>query len=137
MITEKKEARQTRRFTVSLSATLEESPGTHARPTTLKATIISFSAGGCALRTTARLGRHEYFTLEVPLVIHSRPQTLRIPCEVVWGRDEYRIDTFYAHGLKFLEPLKDEFLLDVLKEEMCTASSQGRHPSYAHNKSVA
>jgi pimeloyl-ACP methyl ester carboxylesterase len=133
----KPDARQSRRYTLSLSVSVLESSAAHKNPELLRGKVISFSAGGCALRTTIRLKDGEPFNLEIPLVVNGKPQTLNIPAMVIWGRDDFRVDTNYTYGMRFIEPLSDEHVLTVLKEDTLSAATPGQHPSYSHNKSVA
>lgn len=75
------------------------------------ATIISFSATGCAFRTTAHLQKGEHTELAITLKPNS---TVKVSGEIVWTTEDYRIDTFYAYGMKFDEPLPEEVLHSIL-----------------------
>ena len=90
-------------------------------PDDRRATIISFSAVGCAFRTTVRLERGSVVTLALNVGKHK----LRISGEVVWAAEDFRIDTFYSYGIRFFEPLDDQQLALVLDEERGLSTRDG------------
>lgn len=74
------------------------------------ATIISFSSVGCAFRTTAHLEKGQF----VELAIAVKPNPITVKGEIVWTTEDYRIDTFYAYGMKFEEQISDDKLHNLL-----------------------
>jgi hypothetical protein len=86
------------------------------------ATIISFSAGGCAIRTTMHLKNYEKMLMKIQVTVRDQPELLEVQGMVVWGHDDYRIDSFYRHGLKFERPLDEKVVALVV-----TAGTQAHH----------
>lgn len=132
----KTEERHTRRFTVSLAVRILRGVALDKDVDDVRGTLISFSAGGCAIRTAVRLELNEQLLIEVPLAVHNKREILHLPVQIVWGREDYRIDTFHVYGMKFQEHLRDEYLLDVLKEEALAATSAGQHPTFVDERAV-
>ncbi len=111
-----KEARTTQRFATEIHGSIFPL-GNDGQPTEpLKAHFVSFSAAGCAIRTSVRLDETREHLIEVPLG-HSvgAHETLRMHVEVVWGRDDFRIDTFHTYGLRFKEAI-DEMKIRAVGE---------------------
>ena len=96
----------------------------HLHPADRGATIISFSEEGCAFRTTAQLTKGD----KVALTLSILPEPLRITGEIIWSTEDYRIDTFYAFGMKFLENLSPETLKKVLDHDSLLEVQNGPLP---------
>ena len=128
------------RHSVSLPVTLRNAdPGLQNidNGLRLKGNLISFSAGGCALRTTVRLVVQEPILISIPFARNERQHPLRVQALVIWGRDEFRIDTFYLNGLQFCEPLSQRELQLILDEEAHIRMLTDSLPSQSPNKEVA
>lgn len=123
------EIRQSKRFSVALHASIM------AGDDEFDVQIVSFSTGGCAIRTTSRLSTGRQCTIDVPLADTSRYQELQLDSQVIWGKDDYRIDTFYLYGLRFDKQLSEEQLHAVLKEEHLSAENAALHPATHKHKS--
>src|SRR4051812_33289631 len=104
--------RQHQRHSLAIPATLKGN----------KVTIVSISSGGCAIRTATHLQNGEKLVLDLPFVAGGQVRIVHVPAEVVWLRDDYRIDTFYRCGLKFIEPLSEDCVLEVVAEEDLSVS---------------
>lgn len=122
-----KETRQHQRYHLAIPAGFIELDTPLEKPPSLKATIISFSAGGCAIRTASRLQDGTAIKIQIPVIDHNA-HVHEIQGRIVWGKDEYRIDTFYQYGVVFSEPLKQEMLDEILREEAICAAAPGKHP---------
>lgn len=96
----------------------------HLLPADRGATIISFSEGTCAFRTTAHLNVGD----KVAMTISVLPEPLRVTGEIIWSSEDYRIDTFYAFGMKFLEKLSPESLNKVLTHDALLEVQNGPLP---------
>lgn len=94
----------------------------HLNPSDRGATIISFSATGCAFRTTAHLQKGERTELNVILKPNT---TVKVSGEIVWTTEDYRIDTFYAYGMKFDKPLSDEEVHSILELDATLSVQNG------------
>ncbi len=132
-----KESRHWRRYAISLSATVQSRYAQPGEILKLRGTIISLSAGGCAIRTTVRLAFEEPILVSVAFGLIGSRQPLVMPAVAIWGRDDFRIDTFYVQGLRFLEPLAQAELTDILREEAIMQVLTGSMPSHSPNKVVA
>lgn len=103
----------------------------------IRGTLVSFSATGCAIRTTARLQEDRDLTIHVPIEHVAQARRILIPARVARGRDEYRIDTFYLYELRFIAPLSEAELAAVLREEAFLSELTSPYPPLPGNKSVA
>jgi hypothetical protein len=101
------EARHHKRVHVEIPAVIETEHGDY------KCHIVSISAGGCAIRTTAKVESGERLTLAIPLGVSG---SVRLGAQAVWVAEDYRIDTFYREGVRFLRPLSEEQLQQLMPE---------------------
>ncbi|MBI3556999.1 MAG: PilZ domain-containing protein [Deltaproteobacteria bacterium] len=131
------DSREWPRHEISLPATLRSIYAQQGDRLQLKGTLISFSGGGCAIRTTARLSHGEPVLVVVALELGAQRRELQIKARAVWGRDDFRIDTFYVHGLQFCEPLSEPEIRAVLQEESLLDVLTGSLPRQIANKEVA
>src|SRR4051812_25653614 len=69
------------------------------RDDSIPCTLISISVGGCAIRTTRRL------SVGASCLVHIALTNVRARARILWGRDDFRVDTLYRYGLQFESPL--------------------------------
>jgi hypothetical protein len=86
-------------------------------PAPFKIEVVSFSADGCAIRTATRLAEGDRVTLELPTERKIPGRSIRLEGTVVWHKNDFRIDTFYANGLRFSQSLKPEQLEAIRKAQ--------------------
>lgn len=113
MLAAKESLREAERHSVRLHG--------HIKAVDRGATIISISSTGCAFRTTAQLQKGQ----PVEMTIIVSPQHLHVRGEVVWTTEDYRIDTFYAYGIKFYEPIDEAKLHEVLDHDAALSVQNG------------
>ncbi|MEW6057025.1 MAG: PilZ domain-containing protein [Bdellovibrionota bacterium] len=99
------------RFNVCLKASLKDGSEPH------KVRITSLGIGGCTVRTSRHLKPGEGILLRVPVWVDKNVVTVVASAKVVWGKNDYCIDTLYRYGLKFEKDLDESELKRLVEEK--------------------
>jgi len=87
-----------------------------------KAVLVSFSKGGCAIRTSEHLSPGLECEIQIAepglaRMTETAPTAKAVKGQIVWGRNDFRIDTLYCYGIKWQNDLDEASIASIQELE--------------------